>query len=117
MLIFKRWIPELLRQDVNCKIALRIVDAETGEAQFQDPTMKKVISQLHAEQLDAIAPDRREGWRTYRLLRVDRVIEEASKLGLRVAERLPLTNGDRRRGVITYDSGKGLPTACVVFRA
>jgi SAM-dependent methyltransferase len=116
LLIFKRWTDDLSRDDGALASSLRVLDANGGKVLFCDPTMKRVIDEMAPAERDQLDEPTRQGWRLLHLFRVDEVVRMAAQHGLVVAPEIPVSSAGQIRGVITYTSGKAMPTACVVLR-
>lgn len=115
MLIFKCWDDELLADDAGMDQPPRILDAEAGKVLFFDPTMKKAIDAMPPDERSRLDDDTRNGWRLFHVFRVNHVVEIAARHQLAVASELAVKDGSAISGLVTFRSGKKMPTACVVL--
>ena len=115
LLIFKRWMDEPASEESGMDHPPQILDAAEGRVLYFDPTMKRVIDKMDPEERARLDDEARRGWRLFHVFPVNRVTEMAARHGLAVAAEIPLDSGQTTRGVVTYRSGKKMPTACVVL--
>ena len=115
MLIFKCWTDEIATDASGMDEAPQVLDAAAGKVLYFDPTMKDEIDKLSPTQRDALEAHTRDGWRLFHVLRVEQIMEIADRHSLNVAPDILPDEARQIPGVITYRSGKKMPTACIVF--
>lgn len=117
MLIFKRWTQELAAGTDPISDSIRVLDAQRGKVMYKDPVMANELRQFDASSLKELSSAQRDGWRLLRFTATDGLVRQASQHKLLLADGSSPDYNDPIHAVVTYRSGKKIPTACVTLRA
>ena len=114
--VFKIKIPDWRAFEAETRIVVEVLDAAGGRIRIEDPLLKRTLESLPASQrarLDAVI---RGGWRLFHVYEVGEVVALARRAALDVVPSVALAGGTARPGIVTYRSGRGIPSAAAFFR-
>lgn len=95
-------------------LEIQVVDELEGLFRVEDREMAAIIRRMVPEDRDRFAKDEQRGMRLFRFFKPARITRDARHYNFGPAPRLP-GRSRKHPSMITYKSGKGIPTACGYF--
>jgi len=116
LLLFKRKPQDysLFAKVSGLKIA--ILNKTSGMLKIEDRTMKKAIAALDGEKRALLPLQIQQGIRLFHFFSIQEIEKAGKSVNLRIIKRLMFRNTKESRGVFTYTSGKGIPSAAMFFQ-
>ena len=97
----------------NSALKINIIDAAAGKIEIEDKSMQKALQQLDLNARRKINQKNITGMRLFHVFSVEEIIQAGLSTGLETVNSNSTPAGQDWHGVITYDSGKGIPTAAL----
>lgn len=111
--IFKTKIADYTAFQRETSIDIHSVDIDEGKVMVDDPLLNKVLTGLSVDERKKITAQLKTERRLFHLYDVDELLDQARAIGLEVVDEVELANGVKTRGVVTYRSGRGIPSAAI----
>ncbi|MBN2536567.1 MAG: class I SAM-dependent methyltransferase [Spirochaetales bacterium] len=117
MLIFKRNIKdwESFKKKYNMNVI--ILDYREGKIEIEDRKIKQIINELPGQKRTEISPKYLSGLRLFHFFSIAYILKAANVYQLKVKNTITIPGDDHDvKGIITYQSGKGIPNSMIIFQ-
>jgi SAM-dependent methyltransferase len=115
VLIFKRNVDNWSKFSRETGLKVKVLDAKEGKIKIEDESMKKAIQELDDHKKSALDHDTQKGLRLFHFFSIEGLIDIAKQKGFDVFKNIEVGNEKLDKAILTYRSGKGIPTAAIFF--
>lgn len=113
LVIFKRKIHDWKKYTKQTGINVNILNEDEGMIEIEDEAMRDALHKLTKGERDRIEPHYLTGMRLLHFFSIEEIADLLESIGIKISNDIELPNGQHTHGVITYKSGKNIPTAAV----
>ncbi|MBN1350408.1 class I SAM-dependent methyltransferase [candidate division KSB1 bacterium] len=116
LVIFKRNILDWEAFSAKSGIKINILDENEGMIEIEDEKMKTALKNFNDRNKNNIPEKYYSGMRLIHVYRVENIINFAEKKQFRLIDKIELPNKHTTDGILSYQSGKGIPNAALFFK-
>jgi len=115
LLIFKRKIIKWKIFSIKTGLKLKVKDVKQGKIEIEDEEIKKALTRLDDNEKNKIRKKYFTGMRVLHFFHINKIVSIAKQHNLKVVSKIDIPNGKVSKGILTYQSGKGIPNAAIFF--
>lgn len=116
LIIFKRKLDNYTAFSKKSGLKISVIDQAEGIIEIEDKSMKKALAVTDTVKKSLLPEKEQRGMRLFHFFSVEEIEKIAKQVNLHIIDDLILPDGDKAKGIFTYNSGKNIPAAALFFR-
>jgi ubiquinone/menaquinone biosynthesis C-methylase UbiE len=116
LVVFKRKLDNYTAFSKKSGLKINVLNITEGMIEIEDKTMKKAIEAMAPSKKSLLPEKEQSGMRLFHFFSVQEIEKMAKQVNLHIIDNMVLSDGDKAKGIFTYNSGKDIPMATLFFQ-